>query len=468
MPESILFVTGKLAELSLRRVVGQLAESLGFSSDIAVLRITVAALMHTEWVARHLKIEGAFDRVILPGWCQGNPEPLTRAFGVPFEKGPKDLLDLTEYLHHGPREAPDLSQYDIEILAEINHAPRMSDREIVDRAQQHRAAGADVIDLGCVPGESWNRAGAVTALLRSQGFRVSIDSFDQSEVELAVDAGAELVLSCRAENVDWCADLAAEIVVLPDDPRDLSTLEPSVAKLDEQGTRYRIDPVMEPIGFGFAASLERYFEARRKWPEAALMMGIGNLTELTEVDSAGVNVLLAAVCQELSIGSVLTTEVINWCRTAVAEFDVARRLMKHAIDNGCLPKHIDSRLVMLRDPQVHTIGGVELTRLSRQIKDANFRVFVDGGEIHLMNRNGYWHGTDPYMLFDRAAEVTELSPSHSFYLGFELCQARTALTLGKQYRQDDSLDWGMLTVAQPSALERRRIERSDDASEPAG
>ena len=41
-------------------------------------------------------------------------------------------------------------------------------------------------------------------------------------------------------------------------------------------------------------------------------MGIGNLTELTAADSTGVNALLIAVCQELGIRSVLTTEVIPW------------------------------------------------------------------------------------------------------------------------------------------------------------
>ncbi|HBB75748.1 MAG TPA: dihydropteroate synthase, partial [Planctomycetaceae bacterium] len=48
----------------------------------------------------------------------------------------------------------------------------------------------------------------------------------------------------------------------------------------------RLDPVLEPIGFGFAASLGRYLEVRRRHPAAEMMMGIGNLTELTDVDSA--------------------------------------------------------------------------------------------------------------------------------------------------------------------------------------
>src|ERR1700750_684855 len=100
-------------------------------------------------------------------------------------------------------------------------------------------------------------------------------------------------------------------------------------------------PILEPIAFGFAASLGRYLEVRRRYPDAEMMMGVGNLTELTDVDSAGVNVILLAVCQELGIRSVLTTQVINWCRSSVRELDLARRLMYHAYRNKVLPKHLE-------------------------------------------------------------------------------------------------------------------------------
>ena len=85
-------------------------------------------------------------------------------------------------------------------------------------------------------------------------------------------------------------------------------------------------------------------------------MGVGNLTELTDVDSAGVNVMLAGFCQELGIRSVLTTEVINWCRSAVSEFDLARRLVYHAVHEQVLPKHLEPDLVMLRDPKLYEDG----------------------------------------------------------------------------------------------------------------
>src|SRR4029079_13528646 len=88
--------------------------------------------------------------------------------------------------------------------------------------------------------------------------------------------------------------------------------------------RLRIDPVMEPIGFGFAQSLGRYLQVRDRYPDAEMMMGIGNLTELTDADSAAINVVLLGFCEELGIRSVLTTQVINWARSSVRECDLAR------------------------------------------------------------------------------------------------------------------------------------------------
>ena len=323
-----------------------------------------------------------------------------------------------------------------------------------------------MIDVGCVPGEPWSRAGQVTRLLRHEGHRVSIDSFERSEVEAAVEQECELVLSCNSTNVGWAANLNVELVVIPDDPRKLQTWDGTREILEEKGVRYRVDPVLEPIGFGFAASLERYFAVRSADPSVDIMMGVGNLTELTAVDSAGLNFLLAGICQELGIRSVLTTEVINWCRSAVSELDFARRLVHDSISNHRLPKHHDDRLVLLRDPKLTELGEKSMSQFLSQLSDPNPRLFVERGELHLCSRDGYWHGTDPYEVFDRfVEECGPLETSHAFYLGYELSKATTALTLGKRYRQDESLTWGFLTRSEQSARERRKREQHSQSSE---
>lgn len=437
----------------MRAMAARLRAELSLDCEIEVLPISVAALMHADWVRRKLSVPEETERIVLPGWCQGDLSQLSAGLGVPVELGPKDLQDLPEHFSRKKRSPPDLSVYDIEILAEINHAPRLDEAALVAEAERFRASGADIIDLGCIPGETWSRAGEVTRLLRERGLRVSIDSFDRAEVEASVSNGAELVLSCNGTNIDWAAELPAELVAIPDDPRDLSTLEPTIERLTERGAKFRIDPILEPIGFGFSASLGRYLEARRRWPELPMMMGVGNLTELTEVDSAGVNMLLAGFCQEQRIGSVLTTEVIPWCRTAVREFDIARRIVAHALRTGTLPKHVDPSLVMLRDPKVREQGAAVLEQIAEQLRDPNYRIFAESGTLHVMNRDGHHQGTEPFELFDRLKDV---DASHAFYLGYELAKAMTALTLGKQYTQDEALTWGFLTRPEESALHRRK------------
>jgi dihydropteroate synthase-like protein len=447
-----LFVTGKLAEPSLRRMLAEVAPKAGFEAEVAVLPITVAALMTIDWVARHLSLPDRIDRVLLPGYCRGELASLTVPDGVAVERGPKDLRDLPEHFGGIGGKPADYGGFDIEILAEINHAPQLSDVEILRLAQHYRENGADVIDLGCDPGGTWPGVGAAVNMLRQNGLRVSIDRFNPAEVEAALAAGAELVLSVNSSNVenalrwrDAFADM--EVVAIPDTPADLDSLDRTVQALSAGGARFRIDPIIEPIGFGFAASLGRYLDTRRRYPDVEIMMGVGNLTELTDADSAGINVLLAGFCQELGIRSVLTTEVINWCRSAVKEFDLARRLVHHAVRDKVLPKHVEPGLTLLRDPKLYEIGEEGLRELARRITDRNYRIFVERGEIHVINGSIYAHGTDPFVLFDEMRRHDpKLDPAHSFYLGYEMAKAVTALTLGKNYTQDQALRWGFLTV----------------------
>jgi dihydropteroate synthase-like protein len=452
----LLFVTGKLAEPALARTLAEIAPRLGFEYQIAVLPITVAALATTPWVARHLSLPSGIERVILPGLCSGELSDVETVAHVPVERGPKDLRDLPEHFGEKSGPPPGYGAYDIEILAEINHAPRMALSEILTLARQLRASGADVIDVGCDPGGPWGGVGEAVRALRAEGLRVSIDSFNAHEVEAAVAAGAELVLSVNSSNRAAARSWGREVVAVPDVPATLAGLDETVQALDAAGVRFRIDPVLEPIGFGLVASLGRYLEVRRRYPEAAMLMGVGNLTELTDVDSVGINVLLAGFCQEVGIKSVLTTEVINWCRSCVRELDLARRLVYHACQNHVLPKHLEPNLVLLRDPKLQEFGEAALRELAERITDRNFRLFAERGLLHIINGGMFLQGSDPFVLFQQMLEREPIDPSHAFYLGYEMAKAVTALTLGKNYVQDQALRWGFLTV--PEANKKHEPE----------
>jgi dihydropteroate synthase-like protein len=366
------------------------------------------------------------------------------------ERGPRDLRQLPEFFGAGEAVTHDVSAHSIEIIAEINHAPRLTQALILQQAQELVAQGADVIDVGCEPGDPWLGVGDCVKSLRDAGCRVSIDSFQPQEVALAARAGAELVLSVNSTNRRAAADWGCEVVAIPDSLQMWDSLDETVEFLAKKRVPFRIDPILEPIGLGFAGSLWRYLDVRRRYPDLPMMMGIGNITEMTDADSAAINVVLLGFCQETGIRSVLTTQVINWARTSVRECAIARRLVHYAVRQRVPPKRVMDDLVILRDDKLEPYGTDQLDELARGIQDHNIRIFAEEGQIHALRSGKRLADADPFALFERLVMEfpDHLDPSHAFYLGYEMCKALTALTLNKEYRQDESLDWGYLTVAE--------------------
>jgi dihydropteroate synthase-like protein len=454
----IALVTGTLAEPAVRRMAEELAGRFDVQVHVIVLNIQVAALMTADWVGRKLELpdDVQFDRVILTGYLRGDVDALSKKLGVPVELGPPEVQDLPMLFGDEATAREDYGEYDIEIIAEINHACELDIDSIVAMADALRRDGADVIDIGCDPSSdrpAWKGLGQVVRELVARGFCVSVDSMHVGEIESACAAGAQLVLSVNSTNCHAAGSFGTEVVVIPDDPRDLAGLDKTISYLSKHGVAFRIDPIIEPIGCGFSQSLSRYLEVRSRYRDAQMMMGIGNLSEMTQVDSAGVNTLLIGFCQELSIGSVLTTQVINYARTSVREINAARRLRYYAAKHNRPAKHLDDALVMLRDEKLRGMGEKELAELAAKLRDRNYRIFAEDGRIHIMNKDVHVSGDDPFDLFEKLPEGS-VDESHAFYLGFEMAKALTAITLQKNYVQDQALNWGMLT-----RLERNRHEK---------
>ncbi|MSR30716.1 MAG: dihydropteroate synthase [Gemmataceae bacterium] len=442
-----LFVTGKLAEPALAGLLSEAQKDLTFDWDIGLLPINVAALATTDWIATHLKVPSETTRILIPGLCRGSTDILESAFGKPVVKGPKDYRDIPDYfkLPSAGEYPAGYGEHSIEIIAEINHAGELPFAQLEEMARNYQSQGADRIDLGCTPGNPWKGIGTAVQKLKKLGFQISVDSMDGWEIATAVDSGADLVLSACASNLEFFRNLDCEIVVIPETPSDLETLYAARDTLLSWGKKIRLDPILEPIGHGFAASLRRYYEVRDKFPQDPILMGVGNLTELTDADSSGINILLLAICQELDIQSVLTTAVINWCKTAVQELHLGRKMVHYACKNRVIPKRLEPELVTLRDPTIRRFGQETLNRLAREIKDPNFRVFAEEGLIHVMNKDMHLTSDNPFHLAKELVEKAGVDPAHAFYLGYEICKANTALTLDKNYTQDQELRWGFLT-----------------------
>lgn len=211
MAEKLLFLTGKLAEPSLRKVLTEMAP-LSFDYDIHQLGLSVAALMTDKMIARRLADYplSDYDQIIVPGRCRGDLEQLSKEMAISIVRGPEEVKDLP--LFFGRERKPiDLSHYDVNIFAEIVDAPDRDIDSIIERAQYYRSAGANVIDIGCLPAEKFPHMEEAIKALHDEGFKVSVDSLELDDLKRAGKAGADYLLSLTEHSYQ----LSEEVDAIP-------------------------------------------------------------------------------------------------------------------------------------------------------------------------------------------------------------------------------------------------------------
>jgi len=440
MSEHILFLTGKLAEKQLHRILEKMQPD--FTYTVYQLGLKVAALMTTDMIARRLHDTFGADRMILPGRCRGDVDALSQHFKLPILRGPEELKDLPQYFGK-KAHSYDLSQYRVKIFAEITDAPRLSVDEVLERARYYRHNGADVIDIGCLPSTPFPHMEELILALKDAGFLVSIDSLDEKDLLRGGKTGADYLLSLH-ESTLWIADeVAGTPVLIPEQHEDLASLDRAIAGMQARNRAFIVDPILDPIHFGFTQSIVRYHAVRKNHPEVEMMMGVGNITELTHADTVGMNALLLGICSELDIKHILATEVSRHACRAIKEADVARRIMLAAKEHDTLPKHIHPGLMVTHEPAPFPYTLAEIEELAADIKDPSFRIQNSSDGLHIFNRDGLHSATDPFALYPKLQVETD--GGHAFYLGVELARAEIAWQLGKRYTQDQALTWGCAT-----------------------
>jgi len=441
MRERILFLTGRLAQSRLEKVLAGMA-SAPFDWTILNVGVKVAALMTEPILMRRLPRPLDADRVIVPGRCRADLARLAREFGAPFQRGPDELKDLPSFF--GRTGAPlDLSRHAVRIFAEIVDAPQMSLEAIVAHAEALLADGADVIDLGCLPDTPFLHLEQTVRELKARGFLVSVDSAEPGELRRGVAAGADYLLSLNEDNLAIAEETGARPVLVPAQHGDLASLFRADEEARKRGLNPIIDPVLDPIHFGFADSLWRYREARARLPHAEMLMGTGNLTELTDADTVGVTAALLGICSELGVANVLAVHVSPHTRRTIQEHDAARRIMYAAAADHSLPRGYGRALLQVHDRAPFPNSSEEIAELAAQVKDDNFRVETAEDGIHVYSRAGHFVSPEAFALFDRLDVGAD--GAHAFYLGAELMKAEIAFRLGKRYVQDEPLDWGCAT-----------------------
>jgi dihydropteroate synthase-like protein len=515
----VLLITGLLAEKTVERY----AKESSVETSVLALKSPVAALLSPEKIAEALKKTRTrdFDVILIPGLIRGDTSVIADNVGTPTFKGPRYAADLPTVLDALSRvqlstvtpacdllreelqqkalrelEAAEKNRDDLlkkpgnmligelavgkdfpmRVLAEIVDAALMPTEEIQRLAKHFVEMGADVVDVGMVAGESRpsDAKRCVEAVKKAVDVPVSIDTLDPNEIKEAVAAGAELILSVDAGNLEQVAAFASDVaaVVIPTNQREgyfpenaedrIRFLEEIIKEARKLGmNRLIADLILEPSNVLESMVAFRDFAARN--PEIPLFVGVSNVTELFDADSVGVNALLALLSSEAKASMLLATEKSNKAKGTVREEAVAAKMMFLAKRRGSVPKDLGIDLLVLKDKRNHEEPYDKTLEANAQVITANeaaepaaldpkgvFRITIDrdAGTIVALHFAAAEADKPSNIIKGKTAEavyakiveaglVTRLD--HAAYLGSELAKAEVALKTGKEYIQDKPL-----------------------------
>jgi len=252
MKNNILFITGKLAEKNIRSILDSIKDK-DFTYEIRNLNINVAALLTTEMIYRRIGDVDNFNKIILPGKVRGDIDELAKKLKIEIKRGPEELKDLP-VMFGGDSLKHDLSKYEVHIFAEITDAPNMKIQEIISMADIYRNNGADIIDIGCLPNQSFPHLSETIQELKRQDFYVSIDSHSDKELILGGKSGADYLLSIKSDNFYILDEVDSFPILIPKDG-DMASLHECIDKCILDKRIFIADPILDPINYGFTQSI---------------------------------------------------------------------------------------------------------------------------------------------------------------------------------------------------------------------
>ncbi len=515
----VLLITGLLAE----NAVQNYAQESRVKTQVLALKVPVAALLSPERISKALRNlkRHDFDIILIPGLTRGNASIIADTTGIPAFKGPRYAADLPTVLDalsqvklstvtpacdilreelqrkalqeleaveknrdallKKPgnmliRELAIGKDFPMRVMAEIVDAALMSNHEIQRLAKDYVKVGAEIIDIGMIAGEarSSDAKRAVETVKSVVNVPVSIDSLDPDEIREAISAGADLILSADAGNIEKIAPFAsnAAVVVIPTNQRDgyfpkkaeerVSFLEDLIEEARTLGmTRLIGDLILDPSNV--VESLIAFREFANRNPNVPLFVGVSNVTELIDADSIGVNALLAWLSSEVGASILLATEKSSKAKGSVREEVLASKMMFLSKKRGSVPKDLGLDLLVLKDKRVReepynkeieadaqVIMATEKSEPATLDTMGVFRITLDRNEETIVALHFAKLQADKpsNIVKGRTAEgvyaeiverglVTRLD--HASYLGSELAKAEIALKTGKEYIQDRPL-----------------------------
>ena len=120
MKEHLVFLTGKLAKISLEKVLSDVSSKNQFTYEIIDIGVNVAALATVNIIIKKIKIDhiSKATKIIIPGRCRGEIKDLEKHFMKKCIRGPEELKDLPRFLGLQGKDL-DLSKYDTKLLEKL-------------------------------------------------------------------------------------------------------------------------------------------------------------------------------------------------------------------------------------------------------------------------------------------------------------------------------------------------------------
>ncbi len=475
----ILVVTGKLAAEDVKKAVS------GFDVDVFVADVDIAAFVTPE-IIKKINLSN-YDLVLLPGNAKGNWKKLEEETGVKIRLGsihaadlPKVLknIDKIELSHSIPacrllysiiaKETIDLVNSDKErilypayvgdvvigegrmkVVAEIVDAPELEKEELISKIEYYLKSGADIIDIGIPIDCEVEKAIKSLKVALDCCNAVSIDTFDSKIIKKAVEQGVHMIMSVSSENIEVLDFITSQAVVVVS--RDVSELMNIIKFARKKGKNNLIaDCILDPFPNLFS-SLSRYAEYRSKDKSTPILMGVGNVTELCDVDSVGINAVLSFIAEEIGVNALFTTEASYKTKGCIKELRTASYMARAAKLRKSPPKDFGVNLLVLKEKiiQREKVKASKLTyaKKSREfVRDpkGDFRIYVHGKDVVAVHDSGLGIIGDSESVVKEIIRRKLISRlDHAAYLGRELKKAEIAAKLEKSYIQDEDLNFGI-------------------------
>jgi len=361
--------------------------------------LEVATFLTPELIKKSVKKN--YDILILPGLVDADLSEIENTLGIKTYRGPKDIADLDILLENIEKiplskdipadeflvdykkkkaleefeklkspdyiretlktsrniligELPVGKDFPIRIVAEIVDISSKNLDEIIKIAKYYIRSGADIIDLG-LNKEDEDKIREVVPELKKLRKPLSIDTLNKKNIECAIEEGIDLILSFDESMIKNFkrVEQAAVILpmkkgVIPDNPDErIKFLENNIKLAKERNFQKVIaDPILKPINFGLSDSIIAYRKFGRLYHNIPMLMGIGNVTELIDADSIGINAVLCGIASECGADLVFTTEASHKTKGCITELSKASKMMYLAKKRGSSPKDLGIDLLV--------------------------------------------------------------------------------------------------------------------------